>query len=305
MTITRTASAIAIVLASWSGVLGLRVGASEDSLTRAKDLYASADYDEALVLLNQFRNTSPDEGVEVDQYRAFCLLALGRSDEARRVIQQIVEADPTFQPSDTQASPRLQQAFREVRRRVLPSIARQSYADAKAAFERKEFDLAKRRFDSVISLLDDPDVAGPDELKDLRTLSTGFRDLMNTSTAPPVTTPPVAAPAVAANSKREPPPDESIYGPDDPDVVPPFAISQALPPWRRTSGETQTYEAAVALVIDQTGSVTSMSLQGTLQQAYYSLLRDAASQWKYQPATKNGVPVKFRKIVVVRLRPWA
>jgi hypothetical protein len=303
MTITRTASAIAIVLASWSGMLGLRVGASEDSLTRAK-ICASADYDQALVLLNQFRNTSPDEGSKsISIERSVS----SRSDEAMRRARSFNRSlrrigVPTVGYSSIAAS---STGISRGSATCAPSIARQSYADAKAAFERKEFELAKRRFDSVISLLDDPDVAGPDELKDLRTLSTGFRDLMNTSTAPPVPTPPVAAPPVAANSKREPPPDESIYGSDDPDVVPPLVISQGLPPWRRTSGETLTYEAALALVIDQTGSVTSMSLQGTLQPGYYSLLRDAASQWKYQPATKNGVPVKFRKIVVIRLRPWA
>lgn len=303
MIITRTASAIAIVLASLSGVIGSEVRASEDSLARAKDLYASAAYDEALALLNQFNDSSPSEAVEVDQYRAFCLLALGRRDDASKVIQQIVEADPSFQPSETQASPRLQAAFRDVRRRVLPSIVRQSYADGKAAFERKEFDLAVRRFDSVISLLNDPDIVGPDELKDLRTLSTGFRDLMKTSTAP-VATPTTAAAPVVVNSPSQPASDESVYGPEDADVVPPVAISQALPPWQRTNHETLAYEATLILVIDQTGRVTSMNVTGTLQPSYYSLLRDAVNQWKFQPATKNGAPVKFRKIVAVRLKPW-
>lgn len=236
---------------------------------------------------------------------AFCLLALGRRDDAGKVIQQIVEADPSFQPSETQASPRLQEAFRDVRRRVLPSIVRQSYADGKAAFERKEFELATRRFDDVISLLNDPDIVGRDELKDLRTLSTGFRDLIKTSSES-VATPATAAAAapVVVNSPSTPPSDDSVYGPEDPGVVPPVAISQALPPWQRTTRETLAYEATLIVVIDETGRVTSVNMTGTLQPSYYSRLRDAVNQWKFQPATKNGVPVKFRKILVIRLQPW-
>jgi tetratricopeptide (TPR) repeat protein len=303
MTITRTASAIAIVLAL-SSVVGSEVRASDDSLARAKDLYASAAYDEALALLNQFNDSSPSEAVEVDQYRAFCLLALGRRDDAGKVIQQIVEADPSFQPSETQASPRLQEAFRDVRRRVLPSIVRQSYADGKAAFERKEFELAIRRFDNVISLLNDPDIVGRDELKDLRTLSTGFRDLITTSNEPVATPATVAAPIVV-NPPSKPESDDSVYGPEDADVVPPVTISQALPAWQRTNHETQAYEATLILVIDQTGRVTSVNMTGTLQPSYSSLLRDAVNQWKFQPATKNGVPVKFRKILAIRLKPWS
>ena len=59
-------------------------------------------------------------------YRAFCLMALGRGDEARKVIQQIVEVNPSYQPSQAQMSPRLVETFRDVRRRVLPTIVRQS-----------------------------------------------------------------------------------------------------------------------------------------------------------------------------------
>ena len=52
MTITRTASAVAVVLVLYSNV------SAQDALSRAKDLYASAAYDEALAVLNQFDNAS-------------------------------------------------------------------------------------------------------------------------------------------------------------------------------------------------------------------------------------------------------
>jgi hypothetical protein len=298
MTITRTASAVAIVLA-----LCPTVAASQDALTRAKDLYASAAYDEALAVLNQFANASSDEVVEADQYRAFCLLALGRGDDARKVIQQIVEANPSFQPSEAQASPRLQAAFRDVRRRVLPSIVRQSYADGKAAFERKEFDLAMRRFDNVIMLLNDPDAAGPGELRDLQTLSSGFRDLIKTSTAPVATPIPAAEPVAATIPARESPVEAPIYGLDDASILPPAPLSQAMPTWNPSTNARRTYEGRLILVIDEKGNVESVDLSGTLPSPYSSQLRRAASEWKFTPATRNGVPVKFRRIVAIRLNP--
>ena len=297
MTITRTASAVAVVLVLYSNV------SAQDALARAKDLYASAAYDEALALLNQFDNGSSNNIVEVDQYRAFCLLALGRSDDARKVIQQIVETSPSFRPSEAQASPRLQQTFQDVRRRVLPSIVRQSYADGKAAFERKDFDLAMRRFDSVITLLNDPDIGGPDELKDLQTLSSGFQDLIRTSKAQAAA--PSAQPSVlvAASPVREAPAAEEIFGLEDPGVVAATPISQAMPPWNPSTNEKRSYQGRLTLVIDEKGDVTSVSLAGVLPSPYGAMLRRAASQWKFRPATRNGAAVKFRKIVSVVLNP--
>ncbi len=300
MTFTRTASAVAIVLASWSVMLVPRAAADQETLARAKALYSSASYDEALALLNQFDNATPTEMVEVDQYRALCLFALGRSDDARKVIQQLVEANPSFQPSETQVSPRLQEVFRDVRRRALPSIVRQSYAEAKAAFERKEFDVATKRFDMVVTLLNDIDAASSGELADLRILSNGFLDLIKTMPSPVVE----AAPAVSPASPPPPPtPTRTVFGIDDADVTPPATISQEMPPWRPARQETQTYEATLILTIDASGEVTSVGLLGSLHPAYDALLRRAASQWKFRPATRNGRPVEFRKVLAIRLLP--
>jgi tetratricopeptide (TPR) repeat protein len=306
MTVTRPAPLVAIVLASWSMVMMARSAAAQDTLARVKDLYTSAAYDEALALLNEVEHPSPSEVAEVDQYRAFCLLALGRSDDARKVIQQIVEANPSFQPSDAQMSPRLQEAFREVRRRVLPSIVRKTYGDAKAAFDRKETDAARVRFTSVVALLDDADLASTSELADLRVLSKGFLDLIGPAAPPPA--PATSAPAAGPRAPAPAPaPDaasaRSIFGPGDTDVTPPVVISQVMPTWRPSRLETQPYEAALVLIIDETGSVESIRIEGQLQAAYAATLRRAAASWTYKPAMRNGVPVKYRKLVGIKLSP--
>ena len=283
---------------------------ADDALSAARDLYAAAAYEDALAALDRLRagGVKIDENRAVDQYRAFCLLALGRSDDARKVIQQIVEANPAFQPSESQISPRLRDAFREVRRRVLPSILRQTYMEAKLAFDRKDFEIAGVRFELLMTLVADADVAGANDLADLRILSKGFLDLIKgmpqatQATPPPVAEPPTAAPA-AAPARLPAPSSAPIYTSSDVDVTPPVAMSQAMPPWHPSRMETQTYQGTLILVIDEMGNVESISTQGQLQPAYVAGLRRAAANWKYQPATRNGVPVKYRKLVAVRLSP--
>src|SRR5262245_18311097 len=64
------------------------VHAAQDDLVRAKELYLTAEYDEALAMLNRLGQTSPaGERTEVETYRIFCLLALDKRDEARGAIQ--------------------------------------------------------------------------------------------------------------------------------------------------------------------------------------------------------------------------
>src|ERR1700681_1802942 len=118
-------------------VLTAVAAAGQDSLSRARDLYAGASYEDALVLLNRLRADGPrsDEIATIDQYRAFCLLALGRATDAEQAIEAVVTAEPSFQPSESDAGPRVRSAFTTVRRRMLPVIIQQQYAQAKAAFD--------------------------------------------------------------------------------------------------------------------------------------------------------------------------
>src|SRR4051794_4077340 len=114
---------------------------ADDALSAARDLYAAAAYEDALAALDRLRagGVKVDENRAVDQYRAFCLLALGKSTEAAQAIEAVVSADPAYHPSDSDVSPRVRAAFSDVRRRLLPDLAQQKYAQAKAAFDRKEF----------------------------------------------------------------------------------------------------------------------------------------------------------------------
>ena len=126
---------------------------AQKSLSAAKDLYAAAAYEEALTVLDGLRNSADhasQDSRDIEQYRAFCLLALGRKGDAEHAIEGVVAAEPMYQPGEAEASPRVRAAFADVRRRMLPSIAQQKYVSAKATFDRKEFSAAAAGFKAAL-----------------------------------------------------------------------------------------------------------------------------------------------------------
>src|SRR5439155_1848294 len=100
-----------------------------------------------------------EEVRSIDSYRAFCLLALGRNGDAEQAIESVVMADPFYQPSDADVSPRVRTAFKDVRHRVLPTVVQDRYTIAKAAYDRKEFAVAEKGFKQVLDVLADPEVS--------------------------------------------------------------------------------------------------------------------------------------------------
>src|SRR3954447_17438684 len=174
--------------------------AQDADLGAARDLYASAAYDDALAVLNRLRSAAhpPGQARTIEQYRAFCLLALGRTADAEQAIEAVVVSDPSYQPSEGDVSPRVRSAFADVRRRMLPAIIQQQYARAKAAFDKKDYSVAAAGFSQVLVMLTDGSVAADamqPPLSDLRTLAVGFEELSSKAAAPP---PPPPAPVVVA-----------------------------------------------------------------------------------------------------------
>src|SRR5579862_5144651 len=86
-------------------------------LGEAKALYANASYDEAIQELNDIHNSS--QANQVDQYLALCLLALGRTSEAEKPIEQILTREPLYVMNQVETSPKLLDLFNQVRKRVL------------------------------------------------------------------------------------------------------------------------------------------------------------------------------------------
>jgi hypothetical protein len=84
--------------------------------------------------------------------------------------------------------------------------------------------------------------------------------------------------------------------------VPPVAVRQDLPPWRHgTLGIAVRFEGQIDVVIDETGKVESATIVKSIFAGYNDLAVAGAKEWVYSPATKLGVPVRFRKSVPVHL----
>ena len=284
--------------------------AGDETLAQAKDLYATAAYDEALAVLDRLQsNASGKDSTAIAEYRVFCLLALDRRAEARKTIEAILNENPLYLPSEDQASPRIQTVIRDTRRQLLPTIVMERYAAAKAAFERKDPQAAER-FDGVLALLDDSDVRGVPALSDLRTVVSAFRDLTKAIAAAPP--PPLSAserasdPAPEATQPRPTPAVDSnaVYTADDVDVVPPVALSQRIPRWSPHRGdEMQEFTGTLELLVDETGVVTSATLRTSVHPVYDTELLKAVRAWKFSPARKQGTPVRYVKTFQIRLTP--
>ena len=67
-----------------------------------------------------------------------CLVALGRTAEAEKVIASVVVENPTFVPDAGETSPRIQGMFQRIRRGLVPEIAQRMYLEARAAWNRKD-----------------------------------------------------------------------------------------------------------------------------------------------------------------------
>ena len=279
--------------------------AQDAELTSARDLYASAAYDDALVVLNRLRSADhpASQSRAIEQYRAFCLLALGRAADAEQAIEAVVAAEPTFQPGDCDASPRIRQAFTSVRRRMLPTIIQQKYATAKAAFDRREFAAAADGFTQVLNALGDPDLvseAKQPPLSDLRTLAGGFHELAAKAAAPPPAPPPPAPVVVAAAAAPAPPPAPRIYTGGEIGLVLPVALNQTSAAVPGPGDHPAQRQARSGHRRDRRRRVRDDD--GV---RHRELRRHGAGRHEslaYRPATVNGTPVKFRKTVQITIK---
>lgn len=276
--------------------------AQESPLATARELYASARYDEALAMLNGLRpqeSNNPTNLRSIEQYRSLCLLALGRGAEAEVAIAAVVASDPMYLPSETEASPRVRSAFSEVRQRQLPDIARTRYADAKALFDRKEFAAAEQHFRDLLRLIDDPDMGG--RLGDLRLLVSGFVDLSSAAAAPPPEPKPEPRreePAPPAPVVPTPDP-QRIYTSEDEGLLQAVAIRQDVPRVPVQIANQTRDRGMLEITIDEQGRVIQARVRMSLHPIYDSQLLSAARDWRYQPAMFQGRAVKFRKVIQI------
>lgn len=276
---------------------------AQDDLQRAKDLYAAAAYEEALAILTAVPEA--ERVLQVRQYQAFCLIALGHTAEAQQAIEALLAANPTYQPDPGETSPRVLEVFAEARENALPAITRRMYVDAKAALERKDRRAAVSGFEDLLRAIDSaPDLA--EKFEDLRVLADGFATL---SRALADVSPSAAAAPGPASATAAPGPGSAAAQPAEPTqpVVStrPLVVKQEIPPWVAFDGVTrrQAFSGILRIRVGTDGRVQSAEMIRPVHPGYDKELLRATESWLYTPATENGVAVPSDVMVQIQLRP--
>jgi hypothetical protein len=314
---------------------------AESGLTAARTLYDDAQYGQALVMLDELVAADAAGGAtaEVHQFRALCLIALGRHDEADRAMAATVAADPHFRPDPGTVSPRVVSMFAAARRRLLPSAIRQAFAAATALHREGARALAVEQFGDLLRLLDDPALRDDQSLADLAVVASAFVDLYRAqaqeavapqsapakagpgssvpvtpgqaeavptevATAPP-TTPPTASPTTSASTHVAAPADSPPPTLETPAFTAPVALAQELPKWMPpdTLSARRTFFGAITVLVDEQGRVIAARKKRGIHPAYDPVVLEAARRWSYMPAFRNGLAVRSELTVEVQLNP--
>jgi protein TonB len=322
------------VLALLALVVSPAFGQTGASLAEIRTLYARADYEGTLRLLTR---AGSELGLErVEEYRALCLLALGRVREAEQAVERIFTRAPLYQAAPD-ASPRMVALVAGVRQRLLPVLARSLYGLARQNIEHRQYAAAAVQLKEVLAL---SDAAGPEAgLDDLQVLAEGFLAIaegqLRAASVPPPG--PVEARSMGSSglmataiysdflklaeeqsaAARLQMPGSIPIDAGEPVVVrpdiysdadriqPPVPVQRDVPPWRPPDATARqgTHRGMVELIVSEQGNVEAASITESVHEAYDRALVEAAQRWRYRPATRNGEPVRYRLQTPVVLRP--
>jgi TonB family protein len=252
---------------------------------RVRTLYGSAAYEDALAAMPPVESRAR---TDIEQYRALCLLALGRDQQATAVVERLVNDNPTYLPADEETTPRLRTIFSNVRSKLIPDLAKRAYSEAKISYEAKNLDRAATAFRRTLDLIGTLDENDKTALADLSLLAGEFLKLASPSPAAEPATP--ASPGAPFSSGA---------------FVAPVTVREQLPGWippdsaaRRTE-----YAGVLRIEIDAQGKVTSATVVRPSHPAYDAVVIMAAKRWVYRPATRGGQPVPSSKDINLRLIP--
>jgi tetratricopeptide (TPR) repeat protein len=294
-----TSTLIAVCLASVAvvagGHAGLAPAAPTTRLTEVRELYEAAEYERALALAGQ-PDPSPAgsaDARDIRVYEALCLLALGNRSRAAATIDEILRADPEYQPSP-ELPKRLKGLVDEVRDELRPALTKSHYLAGKDKLAAGDYQAASKEFSMVLELADAPHDGPRQDYADLRLLAGEFREIAERGLVDEKL---AAAKVAVAKVTQEPP------------VIPPVVIRQDVPPWPAVLATARNGDARVGalsglleIVITREGTVGSARLTKRIHPLYDARLIDAAKQWRYQPATRGGAPIEYLKRLEITVR---
>jgi hypothetical protein len=199
------------------------------------------------------------------------------TERIRRVFDTRLLANPFYELSPQDATPEAIEALRDSKRVLLPSLARRDFLRSQAAFEMSDYEEAISYAERALQIIDDNDLQPiPSELRD------GVRQLLR-----------------QAREAREREVDR-VYTVADEGVVPPAELHRQLPtepPLGLAVGAVGQLE----MVIGRDGVVEVIRLHTPLNRFHERMIVSAAKAWRYEPATRRGLPVRFRLFRTINL----
>ncbi len=205
------------------------------------------------------------------------LLASGKAEDAQRVFDSIVLANPLYQLDAARSTPEAVTALEASRRDILPALARRDYMNARAALDAGDYDRALSEGGRIATMLAEYDGGAS---------TVGLRSVVQQLLA-----------RAAAVKARE---DERIYAEADEGVTPPAPLSRQLPA-ALPPGITSQTVGTLEMLINREGEVETVKLHTPLNRYHERMIVSAAKAWRYRPASKDGRPVRFRLITTINL----
>jgi len=93
-----------------------------------------------------------------------------------------------------------------------------------------------------------------------------------------------------------------VYAVDDEGVSPPVVLEQRMPAMTLEMKQiTKALHSTgmIDVVIDEAGNVVDATIRQSLNSSFDTLMVRSARRWKYRPAMKDGVPVRYVKTLVL------
>ena len=269
-------------------LLSAQLSASPQSIWRAQELFEEANYEEALKVADRLiaDQAPPAERQAAREYRVMCLLALRRTPEAEKAIEEMIEADPFYSPAADVRPRRFLAEYDRIRRQHLPVLVAERYRKAKADFDNQRYTTAADGFAQVLNLI--AVAASVEGSPDDR-----FATIGNATTAHLNT--------IKLAREPKPPPGEITYSSADASVTPPIPIHENIPWWSPPRSESVRLDGELEIVVDTAGNVRATRVTTSIHPAYDQIVLEAAKKWKYRPARKNGRPVPYRLSMSISL----
>lgn len=284
-----------------------------DDAEIVRGYYATAAYEEALAHIERLppARVTPD----LERYRALCLIALGRPEEGTLAFERLVRQAPQYDIPAADLPPRMLTMFRDVRQRVLPQVVHDWYARGRTAVDENRHDTAVVELRALIGLIDELAADGGPAFTELRHLADGFLRLAEAEMALAARAAALAEAPPPAPVPEEPPPPPAnslvieplvIYSRADQNVTPPVDLSRFMPAWTPPpAARNTTYRGELEIVVDEAGRASDARMLRPTHAAYDVVLVDATDGWRFEPARRDGVPVKYRLTFDVVLTPPA